>query len=31
MTVEGHCPNNILLRVVRLTIETNMLTGVYPL
>lgn len=30
-TVEGHFPNYILLRVVRLTIETNTLTGVYSL
>jgi hypothetical protein len=30
-TVESHFPNYILLRVVRLTIETNTLTGVYPL
>jgi hypothetical protein len=28
---EGHFPNYILFRVVRLTIETNSLTGVYPL
>jgi hypothetical protein len=26
----GHYSNYILLRVVRLTVETNMLTGIYP-
>jgi hypothetical protein len=28
---EGQFPNYVLLRVVRLTIETNALTGMYPL
>jgi hypothetical protein len=28
---ESQFPNYVLLRVVRLTIETNMLTGIYPL
>jgi hypothetical protein len=28
---EGQFPNYVLLRVVRLTIETNTLTGIYPL
>lgn len=29
--IDDHFPNYILLRVVRITIETNTLTGVYPL
>ncbi len=30
-SAKGHFPNYILLRVVRLTIETNALTGIYTL